>query len=56
MSETKFAGRVNCRELRWTDGMHPSLDAPAYIDGQEPFDVTVTFEAEPSDGPPGTTS
>jgi hypothetical protein len=48
MSETKFSGRANCRELQWTDGVAPyNGSGPAYIEGEEPFDVSITFEATP---------
>lgn len=56
MSADKVAGRVNCSQLRWTDGMNMSFDGPAYIEGQDPFDVTIDFEAESSPEPAGQTS
>jgi hypothetical protein len=36
--------------------MNPSFEQPAYVSGQEPFDVTVTFDAVPSEVPPGNIS
>ena len=56
MSADKVAGQVNCSQLRWTDGMRWSSDGPAYIEGQDPFDVTIDFEAEASPEPAGQTS
>ncbi|MEX2548437.1 MAG: hypothetical protein WD830_11735 [Chloroflexota bacterium] len=47
MTEAKLSGRVNCSDLKWTDAMDPSLEQPAYVSGQEPFDLTITFEAVP---------
>jgi len=47
MSETLVSGRANCRNLRWTDSLAGYGLEPVYIDGQDPFDITVTFEAKP---------
>jgi hypothetical protein len=47
--ERAFRGRATCDGLRWTDamggmfGMHP----PRVIEGQEPFDAEIVFEALP---------
>ncbi len=46
---TGFAGTATCTGLRWTDAITP-VDAsgnPAYVEGQAPFDLEVTFEAKP---------
>jgi hypothetical protein len=56
MTPVKVAGRVTCSQLRWTDGTSWSLDGPQYIEGQDPFDVTIDFEAEASPEPSGQTS
>ncbi len=57
MSETAVSGRANCRKLQWTDGTGGyGFGELVYIEGQDPFDVTVTFEAKPFDGSPATTS
>lgn len=48
MSEAVVSGRANCRSLRWTDGAAGfGMGEPVYIEGQDPFDITVTFEAVP---------
>ena len=56
MSSTDVSGRANCTKLRWTDGMSPGFEEPAYIEGEESFDVSITFEAHSSGIPPGSTS
>lgn len=56
MSETVVSGRANCRKLRWTDSAAGYGLEPVYIEGQDPFDITVTFEAKPSEGNPASTS
>lgn len=56
MSVERLSGRVNCTALKWTDGINPSFEQPAVVSGEEPFDVTMTFEAEPSEVPPGNVS
>jgi hypothetical protein len=49
MSETVVSGRANCRGLRWTDYAGGfSFGEPVFIEGQDAFDLTVTFEAKPS--------
>lgn len=49
MSETGVSGRANCRGLRWSDGAGGfGLGEPVFVEGQDPFDMTVTFEAKPA--------
>jgi hypothetical protein len=47
-SEARVSGTATCRGLKWYDGTSApmSMEQP-YIDGQEPFDAEVTFEATP---------
>jgi len=43
-----LSGDAECTHLRWQDGLTGELSypvTPSYIDGQDPFDATVTFEA-----------
>ena len=51
VDQKALSGTATCRSLRWSDGfagsMQFGLEAPAYIAGQDPFDVDVTFEAKP---------
>jgi hypothetical protein len=47
--KTGFSGTASCKGLRWSDAMAP-VDAsgnPAYVAGQAPFDLEVTFRATP---------
>ena len=50
-SETRLAGTTICQHLQWEDGTAGSnglgLGSPKYIAGQDPFAVTITFEATP---------
>lgn len=50
LSEAGVTGSATCRGLRWVDGMSGfgavgGPGEPAYIEGQEPFDAELTFEA-----------
>ena len=46
--ETEVRGSATCRGLRWTDGTVVQLNPePVLIDGQDPFDAEITFEATP---------
>ena len=46
--ETEVRGSATCRGLRWTDGtVVPLNPEPVLIEGQEPFDAEITFEATP---------
>jgi len=46
--ETEVRGSATCRGLRWTDGTVVALNPePVLIDGQDPFDAEITFEATP---------
>lgn len=48
VSETGVRGTATCKGLRWVDGTAgPLFPEPVYIEGQEPFDAEVTFEATP---------
>jgi hypothetical protein len=48
MSATAIIGSATCRGLRWVDGASGvPIGEPPYIEGQEPFDATITFEARP---------
>ena len=44
---TALRGTATCRGLRWSDavGGFPMTPESAYIEGQDPFDAEVTFEA-----------
>ncbi|MEX2548436.1 MAG: hypothetical protein WD830_11730 [Chloroflexota bacterium] len=47
-SETVVRGSATCRGLRWQDGTVPDpFGDPIYIEGQEPFEAEITFEATP---------
>ena len=48
-------GRATCKDLRWSDALGGSFSSlePDYIEGQDPFDAEVTFEARPSTTTPG---
>ena len=47
-SETVVRGTATCRALTWTDGVIPPFNLnPVLIEGQEPFDAEITFEARP---------
>jgi hypothetical protein len=54
ITESLVRGTARCDRLRWTDGttQSVSLMAPVYVEGQEPFDVHITFEAEVRDPAP----
>ena len=47
-SEMRVSGSATCRGLKWYDGTSAPMyiDQP-YIEGQEPFDAEITFEATP---------
>jgi hypothetical protein len=47
-SEVRVSGTATCRGLKWYDGTSAPMpiDQP-YIEGQEPFDAEITFEATP---------
>lgn len=49
-SADRFAGASTCRQLRWADGSAApggfGMGSPPYIAGQDPFDVSITFEAK----------
>jgi len=48
VSETSVRGTATCKGLRWVDGTAvPGFNNPVYIEGQEPFDAEITFEATP---------
>ena len=49
-------GTARCHGLRWVDalGAPMFMEAEAFIEGQEPFDATVTFEARPAAEAPTT--
>lgn len=49
ISDAGIKGSAMCSQLRWMDGtsQFSGLGTPAYVEGQDPFDVQVTFEAEP---------
>jgi hypothetical protein len=47
--KTGFSGTASCKGLRWSDAIAP-FDAsgnPAFVAGQAPFDLEVTFQAKP---------
>jgi hypothetical protein len=47
-SQSELTGGATCRGMRWVDGFAgPSILSPVFIDGQEPFDAEITFEARP---------
>ena len=47
-SATRVAGTATCRGLKWYDGTaSPMTFQQVYIDGQDPFDAEITFEATP---------
>ena len=47
--ERAFRGRATCDSLRWTDAMAGmfSMAGPRIVEGQEPFDAEIIFEALP---------
>ena len=48
--ETALRGSARCIELEWVDtlrGGTPFMGPPEPVEGEEPFDVEITFEAEP---------
>ncbi len=47
--EQAFRGRASCDALRWTDAMGGmfGMRGPQVIEGQEPFDAEIVFEALP---------
>jgi hypothetical protein len=49
-SSDRVHGTATCIGLRWAEGLGTALDmqltAPRYVDGQDPFDVGITFEAD----------
>jgi hypothetical protein len=50
LSESGVKGSATCRGLRWVDGLSGpgglgGPGGPAYVEGQDPFDAEVTFEA-----------
>jgi hypothetical protein len=46
--ESAVRGSATCRGLRWTDGTAVPLNPEALlIEGQDPFDAEITFEATP---------
>jgi hypothetical protein len=48
VDETEVTGTATCRGLRWADGLvAPGIGEPVFIEGQEPFDAEITFEARP---------
>jgi len=47
LSAEKLEGRANCTDLRWVDAT--SFDEePPYVDGQDPFEISITFQATSS--------
>jgi hypothetical protein len=44
---TGLAGTATCTDLRWSDAMRGYGAGPSFIEGEAPFDATVTFEAAP---------
>ena len=43
-----ISGKATCRGLRWSDGAVPlGIGDPVFIEGQDPFDAEITFEARP---------
>jgi hypothetical protein len=47
MSARKTDGKANCSSIQWADGANQYAYPPAFIEGEEPFDMSVTFVAEP---------
>jgi hypothetical protein len=48
LDKTDVSGSATCRGLRWADGtVSPVSIEPVLIEGQEPFDAEITFEATP---------
>ena len=46
--ETEVRGSATCRGLRWVDGtVVPLNPEPILVEGQDPFDAEITFEATP---------
>jgi hypothetical protein len=45
--KTGLAGTASCNDLRWTDMMGGFAGTPPLIEGEAPFDASVTFEATP---------
>jgi hypothetical protein len=48
VTATVLAGTATCRGLRWVDGLAAvPLMNQVFIEGQQPFDADITFEARP---------
>jgi hypothetical protein len=47
VDEKVLRGKASCKGLRWSDalGLGGVSIEPTYIDGQDPFDAEITFEA-----------
>ena len=45
--KTGLAGTATCTDLRWSDAMGGFAQGRSFIEGEAPFDATVTFEAAP---------
>ena len=49
--ERGLAGSATCKGLRWSDALGAMMTYESdYIEGQEPFDAEITFEATPRTG------
>jgi hypothetical protein len=48
LSADRLSGQATCHALRWVDGTAQwGPNGPAYVAGEDPFDLVVTFEAQP---------
>jgi hypothetical protein len=53
LSEDAARGSASCKGLRWIDGIGSGgfgmggMTGPPYVEGEDPFDAEVTFEATP---------
>jgi hypothetical protein len=45
--KTGLAGTASCKDLRWADMMGGFAGGPPFVEGEAPFDASVTFEAAP---------
>jgi hypothetical protein len=45
--KTGLAGTATCNDLRWADAMGGFTPEAPFIEGEAPFDASVTFEAAP---------
>jgi hypothetical protein len=44
---TGISGTASCTGLRWIDLMGAGPASPGYVDGENPFDAEITFQAAP---------